>query len=343
MGEMAAPVIAKICIWPRNLWTRDQCLDHLQEAAQRILQAANEADRVAHWTVKPVQQPGGVLRLDVSVSSAFDAEWWCTKLKGQPWFCERRMCHLRPSLSWRQRRRLKPRNKRPRKGRGSLRDGLLGVTFNINSFSDVSKASALRMGVIDKHSPLFICLQETKRHPETHKWHLKLHGSYKFLEVPRNQEVLGAHGLAIGVRAGIQQTELTRSNHFVFSRLAGKPLGKEGLVVGSVYIPAYSSKEEYIAMREKVTADLCGVLNRIRLRFPRTSILIGGDWNRLDVGLHLETLHGVDIPPSRGPSESFVRDGKAISPPFLRCTKVHRSLLCQRKSFLRCTKVHRCL
>jgi exonuclease III len=153
-----------------------------------------------------------------------------------------------------------------------------------------------------------LALQETRR--KRRGFQLRLLG-LNILETPAQPDVKGHHGVMLGIASGIAAEEVgPKSPFFVFARIKANQLGKNQVIVGSVYIPTKGCN----GTRRHALTQLKDTVEGLRKRYPRADFVIMGDWNSrtspLEKMLEKWAL-GLHVHQTRGSKRTRARRGKA--------------------------------
>ena len=146
------------------------------------------------------------------------------------------------------------------------------MTLNVRSFSD--KRSYVEH-FLARHQVTLCAVQEVRRIEGRH-FDLRVSG-YQVFEVQMHKERVAERGtgVAVLVAEGLTAVRLgTPNQHFVFVRVAGKPLRKP-LVYGCVYVPG----KDMQGLRRQVLKQLAQEVQRLMQRFSDCDFMLAGDLN----------------------------------------------------------------
>lgn len=209
-------------------------------------------------------------------------------------------------------RGLRAREARPHGERKRREDGIeqwRTVRQSVGTFASLN-VDSLRERVREvaalasEHSVGVIALQETKRSAEKMAAKpLLLRGGYTFVERPRDKNVKGAHGLALGAAEHFQLQELCYSGPFALWARVLPPAGRKDWIVACVYIPGRGRTN-----RARALADVQHAYAAVTARFPAMPVLMMGDWNmsRGDLERKLQAWElGASVLPFSGPAGTY--------------------------------------
>lgn len=152
------------------------------------------------------------------------------------------------------------------------------MTINVCSFSD--KRSYVEHFLARQQ--VTVCAVQEVRRIEGRHFDLRVTGYQVFeVQMRKEREADRGTGVAILVAEGLTAVRLgTANQHFVFVRVAGKPL-RRPLVYGCVYVPGKAMR----GLRRQVLKQLAQEVQRLMERFSDCDFMLAGDFNDNTAGL----------------------------------------------------------